>query len=69
MPALSNPAARSNGGPSFPISVDARASNDPAAVEAAVYRGLAAATPTIIHLAKGGTMGELSRPVLPGGAG
>jgi len=54
------------GGSSFNISVDARGSNDPAAVRAQVQQGILEAAPAIIAAAESRTIAGLRRPRLGG---
>jgi hypothetical protein len=54
------------GGSSFNISVDARGSNDPAAVRAQVQQGILEAAPAIIAAAESRTMASMRRPRLGG---
>ena len=54
------------GGSSFNISVDARGSNDPAAVRAQVQQGILEAAPAIIAAAESRTISNLRRPRLGG---
>lgn len=54
------------GGGSFNISVDARGSNDPAAVRAQVQQGILEAAPAIIAAAESRTIAGLRRPRLGG---
>jgi phage-related minor tail protein len=54
------------GGSSFNISVDARGSNDPAAVRAQVQQGILEAAPAIIAAAESRTISSLRRPRLGG---
>ena len=54
------------GGSSFNISVDARGSNDPAAVRAQVQQGILEAAPAIIAAAEARTVAGLRRPRLGG---
>jgi len=54
------------GGGSFNISVDARGSNDPAAVRAQVQQGILEAAPAIIAAAESRTISNLRRPRLGG---
>ena len=56
----------SGGGSSFNISVDARGSNDPAAVRAQVQQGILEAAPAIIAAAESRTIAGLRRPRLGG---
>lgn len=56
----------SGGGSSFNISVDARGSNDPAAVRAQVQQGILEAAPAIIAAAESRTISSLRRPRLGG---
>jgi hypothetical protein len=55
-----------SGGGSFNISVDARGSNDPAAVRAQVQQGILEAAPAIIAAAESRTIAGLRRPRLGG---
>jgi hypothetical protein len=54
------------GGSSFNISVDARGSNDPAAVRAQVQQGILEAAPAIIAAAESRTLAGIRRPRLGG---
>jgi uncharacterized phage infection (PIP) family protein YhgE len=54
------------GGSSFNISVDARGSNDPAAVRAQVMQGILETAPAIIAAAESRTISNLRRPRLGG---
>jgi hypothetical protein len=54
------------GGSSFNISVDARGSNDPAAVRAQVQQGIIEAAPAIIAAAEARTISSMRRPRLGG---
>jgi hypothetical protein len=54
------------GGSNFNISVDARGSNDPAAVRAQVQQGILEAAPAIIAAAESRTISNLRRPRLGG---
>ena len=54
------------GGSSFNITVDARGSNDPAAVRAQVQQGILEAAPAIIAAAESRTISNLRRPRLGG---
>jgi hypothetical protein len=54
------------GGSNFNISVDARGSNDPAAVRAQVQQGILEAAPAIIAAAESRTISSLRRPRLGG---
>jgi chromosome segregation ATPase len=54
------------GGSSFNISVDARGSNDPAAVRAQVQQGILEAAPAIIAAAESRTISSMRRPRLGG---
>ncbi|HSG61952.1 MAG TPA: hypothetical protein VLA24_11045, partial [Pseudomonadales bacterium] len=56
----------SSGGSSFNITVDARGSNDPAAVRAQVQQGILEAAPAIIAAAESRTISSLRRPRLGG---
>jgi hypothetical protein len=56
----------SGGGSSFNITVDARGSNDPAAVRAQVQQGILEAAPAIIAAAESRTIAGLRRPRLGG---
>ena len=56
----------SGGGSNFNISVDARGSNDPAAVRAQVQQGILEAAPAIIAAAESRTISSLRRPRLGG---
>jgi hypothetical protein len=56
----------SGGGSSFNINVDARGSNDPAAVRAQVQQGILEAAPAIIAAAESRTIAGLRRPRLGG---
>ena len=56
----------SGGGSSFNITVDARGSNDPAAVRAQVQQGILEAAPAIIAAAESRTISSLRRPRLGG---
>lgn len=56
----------SGGGSNFNISVDARGSNDPAAVRAQVQQGILEAAPAIIAAAESRTIAGLRRPRLGG---
>jgi hypothetical protein len=56
----------SGGGSSFNITVDARGSNDPAAVRAQVQQGILEAAPAIIAAAESRTVAGLRRPRLGG---
>ena len=56
----------SDGGSSFSITVDARGSNDPAAVRAQVQQGILEAVPAIIAAAESRTVAGLRRPRLGG---
>lgn len=56
----------SGGGGSFNITVDARGSNDPAAVRAQVQQGILEAAPAIIAAAESRTVAGLRRPRLGG---
>jgi hypothetical protein len=57
---------RSGGGSPISISVDARGSNDPAAVRAQVQQGILEAAPAIIAAAESRTISSLRRPRLGG---
>jgi hypothetical protein len=62
----SNMRGGGGGGSSFNISVDARGSNDPAAVRAQVQQGILEAAPAIIAAAESRTISSLRRPRLGG---
>ena len=62
----SNMRGGGGGGSSFNISVDARGSNDPAAVRAQVQQGILEAAPAIIAAAESRTIAGLRRPRLGG---
>ena len=54
------------GGNNINVSVDARGSNDPAAVRAQVQQGILEAAPAIIAAAESRTISSLRRPRLGG---
>jgi hypothetical protein len=56
----------SGGGSPISISVDARGSNDPAAVRAQVMQGILETAPAIIAAAESRTISNLRRPRLGG---
>lgn len=62
----SNMRGGGDGGSSFNISVDARGSNDPAAVRAQVQQGILEAAPAIIAAAEARTVASMRRPRLGG---
>ena len=62
----SNMRGGGGGGSSFNISVDARGSNDPAAVRAQVQQGILEAAPAIIAAAEARTVASMRRPRLGG---
>lgn len=62
----SNMRGAGDGGNSFNISVDARGSNDPAAVRAQVQQGILEAAPAIIAAAEARTVASMRRPRLGG---
>ena len=62
----SNMRSGGGGGSSFNISVDARGSNDPAAVRAQVQQGILEAAPAIIAAAEARTVASMRRPRLGG---
>ena len=53
--------------PNINVSVDARGSADPAAVQRQVVAGIFAAAPAIVAASKGETITDIKRPRLPGG--
>lgn len=57
------------GGGGMVVNVDARGSNDPAAVRAQVMMGIAQAAPALLAAARGETIAKLRRPQLAGGRG
>jgi hypothetical protein len=62
----SNMRGGGGGGSPISISVDARGSNDPAAVRAQVQQGILEAAPAIIAAAESRTIAGLRRPRLGG---
>ena len=62
----SNMRGGSGGGNNISVSVDARGSNDPAAVRAQVQQGILEAAPAIIAAAESRTIAGLRRPRLGG---
>ena len=66
---IPNHALGGGSGGGMTVNVDARGSNDPAAVRAQVMLGIAQAAPALVAAARGDTISTLRRPSLAGGRG
>ena len=66
---IPNHALGGGSGGGMTVNVDARGSNDPAAVRAQVMLGIAQAAPALVAAARGDTISTLRRPALAGGRG
>ena len=66
---IPNHALGGGSGDGMTVNVDARGSNDPAAVRAQVMLGIAQAAPALVAAARGDTISTLRRPSLAGGRG